>query len=58
VSSHGRSESTTVLADGLVLDPVDGFLAHLTAIDRSPNTVRAYAHGLRDYFEFVTPPPG
>ncbi|TVT20333.1 tyrosine-type recombinase/integrase [Amycolatopsis acidiphila] len=47
------TESATVVADGLVLDPVDRFLAHLTAIDRSPNTVRAYAHDLRDYFEFL-----
>jgi integrase/recombinase XerD len=47
------TEATTVLADGLVLDPVDRFLAHLTAIDRSPNTVRAYAHDLRDYFDFL-----
>ncbi|WP_242434312.1 site-specific integrase [Streptomyces sp. CB01580] len=37
----------------MVVDPVDRFLAHLTAIDRSPNTVRAYAHDLRDYFEFL-----
>ena len=29
------------------------FLAHLSAIERSPNTVRAYAHDLRDFFEFV-----
>ncbi|MFE3654131.1 site-specific integrase [Streptomyces sp. NPDC059152] len=47
------TESTTVLADGAVVDPADRFLAHLTAIDRSPNTVRAYAHDLRDYFEFL-----
>src|SRR3979411_1921396 len=47
------TESTTVLADGQVVDPADRFLAHLTAIDRSPNTVRAYAHDLRDYFEFL-----
>lgn len=47
------AESTTVLADGLVVDPVDRFLAYLTAVDRSPNTVRAYAHDLRDYFEFL-----
>ncbi|OKJ21381.1 hypothetical protein AMK22_34790 [Streptomyces sp. CB01580] len=46
-------ESSTVLANGVVVDPVDRFLAHLTAIDRSPNTVRAYAHDLRDYFEFL-----
>lgn len=47
------TESSTVLADGEVVDPADRFLAHLTAIDRSPNTVRAYAHDLRDYFEFL-----
>ncbi|WP_211294207.1 site-specific integrase [Lentzea kentuckyensis] len=47
------TESATVLADGLVLDSADRFLAHLTAIDRSPNTVRAYAHDLRDYFDFL-----
>lgn len=46
-------ESATVLATGLVVEPADRFLAHLTAIDRSPNTVRAYAHDLRDYFEFL-----
>lgn len=39
-------QSMTVLADGLVVDSVNQFLAHLTAIDRSPNTVRAYAHDL------------
>ncbi|MBF6303017.1 tyrosine-type recombinase/integrase [Nocardia amamiensis] len=46
-------ESATVLAGGLVVDSADRFLAHLTAIDRSPNTVRAYAHDLRDYFAFL-----
>jgi len=47
------TESSTVLGDGVVVDPADRFLAHLTAIDRSPNTVRAYAHDLRDYFEYL-----
>ena len=46
-------ESSTVLRDGMVVEPVDRFLAHLTAIERSPNTVRAYAHDLRDYFAFL-----
>jgi len=46
-------ESATVLRSGVTVDPIDRFLAHLTAIDRSPNTVRAYAHDLRDYFEFL-----
>ena len=47
------TESSTVLRDGVVVDPADRFLAHLSAIDRSPNTVRAYAHDLRDFFEFL-----
>lgn len=46
-------ESSTVLRGGITVDPIDRFLAHLTAVDRSPNTVRAYAHDLRDYFEFL-----
>lgn len=47
------TQSSTVLDGGVVVDAVDRFLAHLTAVDRSPNTVRAYAHDLRDYFEFL-----
>lgn len=42
-----------MLGDGTVVDPADRFLAHLTAIERSPHTVRAYAHDLCDYFEFL-----
>jgi hypothetical protein len=47
------TESATLLRDGVVVGPADRFLAHLTAIERSPNTVRAYAHDLRDYFAFL-----
>jgi Phage integrase, N-terminal SAM-like domain len=46
-------ESATVVADGDVVDCADRFLAHLTAIERSPNTVRAYAHDLRDFLAFL-----
>ncbi len=46
-------ESATLLRGGVVVGPIDRFLAHLTAVGRSPNTVRAYAHDLRDYFEFL-----
>jgi len=41
-------ESATLIRDGEIVDGVDRFLAHLTAIEKSPNTVRAYAHDLRD----------
>lgn len=30
-----------MLCGGTTVDPMDRFLAHLTAIDRSPNTVRS-----------------
>lgn len=32
---------------------MERFLAHLVDIERSPNTVRAYAHDLRDYIEYL-----
>ena len=45
-----RVESWTVLGDDDVpVEPVERFLAYLTAIGRSPNTVKAYAHDLKDY---------
>jgi len=37
-------ESWTVLdGSGVPVGPVEQFLAHLAAVERSPNTVRAYA---------------
>src|SRR5487761_1394681 len=45
------TRSWTVLGDGDV--PVVRFLAYLTGIGRSPNTVKAYAHDLKDYWCFI-----
>jgi len=46
--------SWTVLGDDDVpVVPVDRFLAYLTDIGRSPNTVKAYAHDLKDFWEFI-----
>jgi integrase/recombinase XerD len=46
--------SWTVLGDDDVpVVPVDRFLAYLTDIGRSPNTVKAYAHDLKDYWGFI-----
>ena len=46
--------SWTVLGDDDVpVIPVDRFLAYLTDIGRSPNTVKAYAHDLKDYWSFI-----
>ena len=50
----GGPESWTVLDDtGEVIGPVERYLAYLSAIERSPNTVRAYAISLKLWFEFL-----
>src|SRR5260370_29885107 len=49
------TRSWTVLGDDDVpVVPVDRFLAYLTDIGRSPNTVKAYCHDLKDYWEFIS----
>ncbi len=48
------AESWTVVDDDLLaVPPVERYLAHLAAIERSPNTVRAYAHSLKLWWEFL-----
>jgi site-specific recombinase XerD len=47
-------ESWTVLeGDGVPVGPVERYLSYLTDIERSPNTVKAYAHDLKDWFVFL-----
>jgi integrase/recombinase XerD len=46
--------SWTVLGDDDVpVEPIERFLGYLSEIERSPNTVRAYAHDLKDYWMFL-----
>jgi integrase/recombinase XerD len=48
------TESWTVLGDDDVpVGPAERFLAYLCSIGRSPNTVKAYAHDLKDFLEFL-----
>ncbi len=50
----GGPRSWTVLDRGWsVVESAEAFLAHLHAVERSPNTVKAYAHDLRDWFDFL-----
>jgi integrase/recombinase XerD len=50
-----RVGSWTVLGnDGVPVEPVERYLAYLTDIERSPNTIKGYAHGLKDYWIFLT----
>src|ERR1019366_7754784 len=55
VTPGSGTRSWTVLGDDDVpVVPVDRLLAYLTDIDRSPNTVKAYAHDLKNYWEFIS----
>ncbi|HZM67510.1 MAG TPA: tyrosine-type recombinase/integrase [Nakamurella sp.] len=48
------SESWTVLdAGGGPVPAVEGFLAHLQALDRSPTTIRTYATSLKLWLQFL-----
>ena len=48
------AESWTVLDDDLSLvEPVERFLGYLASIERSPNTIKAYAHDLKDWFVYL-----
>src|SRR4249920_949070 len=50
-----RHRSWTVLGtDGVPVEPVERYLAFLTDVERSPNTVKAYAHDLKDWFAFLS----
>src|SRR6266481_3210233 len=54
VISGSGTRSWTVLGDDDVpVVPVDRFLAYLTDIGRSPNTVKAYAHDMKDLWQFI-----
>jgi site-specific recombinase XerD len=54
VVSGSRRESWTVVGeDGQVVGPAERFLTFLTDSGRSPNTVKAYGHDLRDWFAFL-----
>ena len=47
-------ESWTLLGDDHVpIEPVERFLAYLASIEKSPNTIKAYAHDLKDWFTYL-----
>ncbi|MEC4017110.1 site-specific integrase [Streptomyces sp. H27-D2] len=54
VMPDSEAESWTVLGDDQVpVGPIERYLAYLAAIERSPNTVKAYAHDLKDWFGYL-----
>jgi integrase/recombinase XerD len=54
VVPDSRLESWTVVGDDAVpVEPAERYLAFLTDVGRSPNTVKAYAHDLKDWFVFL-----
>jgi len=54
VLAPGSAESWTVIGSDLRPgEPVERYLAWLSRIERAPTTVRAYAHDLRLFWEFL-----
>ena len=54
VPPSSRRELWTVIGrDGRPIESVERYLAYLTDVGRSPNTVKAYAHDLKDWFVFL-----
>ena len=54
VSPVSSRESRTVVGDDhRTVEPVELNLAYLTRVERSPNTVKGYAHDQKDWFEFL-----
>jgi integrase/recombinase XerD len=54
VMPAAETPSWTVVDDeGLPVAPAEAFLAHLSALERSPETVRAYALSLKLWLEFL-----
>jgi integrase/recombinase XerD len=53
VPGSGARAWTVLGDDDVPVVPVDRFLAYLTDVGRSPNTVKAYAHDLKDYWQFL-----
>jgi integrase/recombinase XerD len=52
--SDSELESWTLLGDDQVpVEPVERFLAYLASIEKSPNTIKAYAHDLKDWFIYL-----
>lgn len=54
VTPGSEAISWTVMGDdGEPVAPIEAYLSHLSAIERSPHTVRGYAIGLKLWFEFL-----
>ena len=52
-ASDGRVSWTVVDDRGIPIPEVDDFLAYLSAIERSPNSQRAYAFDLKLFFDYL-----
>ena len=47
-------ESWTVLGeDHMPVEPIERFLSYLASIEKSPNTIKAYAHDLKDWLAYL-----
>jgi hypothetical protein len=54
VMRESGEQSWTLLGeDHGVVEPVERFWSYLASIEKSPNTIKAYAHDLKDWFTYL-----
>ena len=54
ISPISSRESWTVVgADDAPVAPIERYLSYLADIERSPDTIKAYAHDVKDWFTFL-----
>src|SRR5260370_15349437 len=53
IPGSGTRSWTVLGADDVLVVPGDRFLAYLTDTGRSPNTLKAYAHDMKDLWQFL-----
>lgn len=53
MAGSGRESWTVLGEDWRPVEPVERFLAYLASVEKSPNTIKAYAHDLKDWWAYL-----
>lgn len=54
LSSTGRKSWMVLDNDYLPIQPIESFIGYMETLERSPNTVKNYAHHLKLYWEYLS----
>jgi integrase/recombinase XerD len=53
LDSESNAVSFTLIGATGMVDPAERYLRYLAETERSPNTIKAHAHDLKDWFVFL-----